>query len=64
MSKYNSMVDIVFSVNHDFENTDDLTDTENGRQMLLKALLKRYESLVQCPEGFEIVDTIVCEMDY
>lgn len=67
MSKYNSMVDIAFEVEHDFDNLDDLTDTEKGKQLLLNALLKRYENLVVFNEDFGdvfgILDTIVCDMD-
>jgi len=43
--KYNTMLDVAFSVDHDFENLEDLLDTPEGLKLILSALRRRLEML-------------------
>jgi len=59
--KYNTMLDVAFSVEHSFSNAESLLDSAQGRQMVLAAVLKRIAFLVEEPneasEAFGICDT-------
>lgn len=59
--KYNTMLDVAFSVEHSFPDAEALLDSAQGRQMVFAALLKRIAFLVEEPneaaEAFGICDT-------
>ena len=59
--KYNTMLDVAFSVNHNFDEDYNLIETKEGMQMVLDALKRRLEWLMsnrdECWEAFGICDT-------
>ena len=61
MPKYNTMVDVAFSVDHDFDDVESLTTTSEGIQLLITGLSKRLAYLNDNPseagEAFGICDT-------
>lgn len=59
--KFNTMLDVAFSVDHSFEDPDELLHTSHGRQLVLAALAKRLAMLMaepqECSEAFGNCDT-------
>lgn len=55
--KYNSMIDVAFTVEHSYEDLDQLL--AEGQELVIQALRKRLESLESeyTPESFGVVDT-------
>jgi hypothetical protein len=54
--KYNTMLDVAFSVDHNFEDSNELLHTSHGRQLVSAALAKRLAILMEnqkeCSEAF------------
>jgi len=59
--KYNTMLDVAFSVEHTFDDEYELLHTTHGRILVLTALAKRLATLMEnqeeCSEAFGICDT-------
>lgn len=59
--KYNTMLDVAFGVDHNFEDLDDLLDRPEGLKLILSALRRRLEMLEADPQeacgSFGICDT-------
>jgi hypothetical protein len=61
MSKYNTMVDVAFSVNHDFDDDQMLVNTPEGIKLIIQAMRQRLFYLIdnknEASEAFGICDT-------
>lgn len=61
MPKYNTMVDVAFSVNHDFDDVEMLVSSPEGIQLLIGAMRQRLFYLIdnknEAGEAFGICDT-------
>lgn len=67
MPKYNTMVDVAFSVNHDFDDDQMLVSTPEGIYLLIRAMEKRLFYLRNNKDeavgAFGICDTYEIEND-
>lgn len=61
MPKFNTMLDVAFSVDHDFENDQNLLDSPEGIKLVIQALEKRVQYLKDNPQeaagAFGVCDT-------
>lgn len=59
--KFNTMLDVAFTVDHDFDDDHQLIETDEGIAIVLDALRQRLEILTahrsECAEAFGICDT-------
>ncbi len=63
MPKYSTVLDVAFTVEHDFEDPYHLRETDAGRRLVFEACFKRLQELifnqVEVPEAFGVLDTYV-----